>query len=261
MTTTVLLVDDMEDVRAVVARALGLRGGFDVVAEAADGGAAVDAAREQQPDVVVLDLGLPDLAGHEVLTQLQCAAPAAQIVIYTGTVAEELPVGPSGIAAFVRKDKEVRYLVDLITGLSREIHAASVPLGPDLGDVARARRFIAERCEEWDCGAAVDDAALVATELVTNALVHASARCELRARLAGRVLHIDVHDTGAGTPDLQAADERAEHGRGLLIVSALCAAWGVDARPANGKRVWAQLVLATEDGVAASGFAGSVAPN
>jgi len=246
--TTVLLVDDVEEVRFVIRQALRLRGGFDVVADAADGSAAITAARAQEPDIVVLDLGLPDLAGHEVLTRLRAAAPAAQVVIYTGTMADEVPTSGGRVAAVVRKDRDVRYLVDLIVDLTREMHGAQVELGPELADVARARRFIAERCAEWGCRVAEEDAELVATELVTNALVHASVQCELRVRLARDVLHIEVEDKGGGTPDVQAADERAEHGRGLLIVSALCTAWGVDARPPAGKRVWAQLAPPSRDG-------------
>jgi CheY-like chemotaxis protein/anti-sigma regulatory factor (Ser/Thr protein kinase) len=246
--TTVLLVDDVEEVRSVVRQALRLRGGFDVLGEAADGTAAITEAREHQPDVVVLDLGLPDLAGHEVVTRLRDAAPAAQVVVYTGTMTEEHSVPQTDVAAVVHKDRDVRYLVDLIADLSREMYGGRIEIGPDLADVARARHFVYERCTAWGCEALIDDAELVATELVTNALVHASSRCELRARLARRVLHLEVLDSGGGTPDLQAADDRAEHGRGLLIVSALCGAWGVDTRPAHGKRVWAQLLI-TPDAV------------
>jgi CheY-like chemotaxis protein/anti-sigma regulatory factor (Ser/Thr protein kinase) len=244
--TTVLLVDDVDDNRALVRQTLRLRGGFDVVAEAADGSGAIEAATAEQPDVVVLDLGLPDLAGHDVLTRLQAAAPAAQVVIYTATMGEELP-GGERVAAIVPKDKDVRYLVDLITELTHDMHGASVELGPSLADVSTARRFIAERCSEWGCTVIAHDAELVATELVTNALVHASTRCQLRARLAGGVLRIEVEDRGGGTPDLQAADERAERGRGLLIVSALSTAWGVGTRPPGGKLVWAQVPVVGAD--------------
>ena len=242
-----LLVDDVEEVRAVVRQALRLRGGFTVVADVGDGTTAIEMASECQPDIVVLDLGLPDLAGQEVLTRLHEASPAAQVVIYTGTTADDLSAGQRHVAAFVRKDRDVRYLVDLIANLSRDIRGASTELGPDLSDVARARRFLAERCAEWSCDTAVADAELVATELVTNALLHASARCVLRARFTGHVLHLEVEDNGGGTPDVQASDDRAEHGRGLVIVSALCIAWGVDARATGGKRVWAQLFVAGAD--------------
>ena len=241
----------------MVRQALRLRGGFTVVADAGDGTSAIGMASECQPDIVVLDLGLPDLAGHEVLTQLHAASPAAQIVIYTGTTADDVSTGQHPVAALVRKDRDVRYLVDLIANLSRDIRGASTELGPDLADVARARRFVAKRCGEWECSDAVEDAELVATELVSNALLHASTRCVLRARLTGHVLHLEVEDNGDGTPDLQAADDHAEHGRGLLIVSAVCTAWGVDARPSKGKRVWAQLSVTGADASSGPELAGS----
>ena len=66
--------------------------------------------------------------------------------------------------------------------------------------------------------------------------------CELRAGLTDRVLRLQVTDYGPGMPDPRAADARAEHGRGLLLVSALCVAWGVEALPDGGKVVWAELL-------------------
>jgi CheY-like chemotaxis protein/anti-sigma regulatory factor (Ser/Thr protein kinase) len=258
--STVLLVDDVEEVRSVVCQALRRRGGFDVVTEAGDGGTAIAAAREHQPDIVVLDLGLPDLAGSEVLARLQAAAPAAQVVIYTGMLGEELAAPQPRVTAVVQSDDDVHFLVDLVSNLGHDI-GAGVELGPDLADVARARRFIGERCAQWGCDDGLeDDAELVATELVTNALVHASTRCHLRARLLGGMLHIEVEDSGAGTPDVQAADDRSEHGRGLLIVSALCTAWGVEARPPTGKRVWAQLRTAPPGAGRRRAPTGTVAP-
>jgi hypothetical protein len=48
-------------------------------------------------------------------------------------------------------------------------------------------------------------------------------------------------------PDPQAADDRAEGGRGLLLVSALSVAWGVEALPDGGKVVWAELLRSDAD--------------
>jgi hypothetical protein len=48
-------------------------------------------------------------------------------------------------------------------------------------------------------------------------------------------------------PDPKVADDRAEHGRGLLLVSALCVAWGVEALPGGGKVVWAELLRTDAD--------------
>jgi CheY-like chemotaxis protein/anti-sigma regulatory factor (Ser/Thr protein kinase) len=240
----VLVVDDVVEIRGMLRQALRLQGDFEVVAEAADGAEAVAAARAHQPAVIVLDLGLPDLAGHEVVTALRAAAPDAHIVVYTGALQTEPPDLVHRVEAVVHKDQDVRYLISMLEGLVRDgASTAVLQLGPARGDVALAREFVTERCAAWGFGLAADDARLVVSELVTNALVHASTRCELRVRRLGRVLRLSVDDRGAGTPDLQAPDEASEHGRGLLLVSAVCTAWGVEASPDGGKRVWAELLL------------------
>jgi CheY-like chemotaxis protein len=245
---TVLLVEDVTELRSVLRQSLGFRGGFDVVAEVGDGASAIVAAARHQPDVVVLDLGLPDIAGHEVLTQLRAVAPAAQVVVYTGSVTPEgLP--PARVEAFVSKDNDVGYLVDLLATLSHpRYETAAVDLGPRPADVPAARRFLAEHCRRWACEELLDDAQIVVTELVTNAFLHAGTRCELRAGLTDRALRLQVTDYGSGMPDPQAADDRAEGGRGLLLVSTLCVAWGVEALPGGAKVVWAELLTEPASG-------------
>jgi CheY-like chemotaxis protein len=243
---SVLLVEDVPELRSVIRQALKQRGGLEVVAEAADGAAAVTAAAAYQPDIVVLDLGLPDLAGAEVLTRIRAVSVSSQVVVYSGTHrAEELS---DPVAAYVSKDRDVAYLVDLLTNLDRpRFRTGAVELGPDTGGVPLARQFLRDRCNEWSCGEVLDDALLVTTELVTNALVHAGPLCELRAVLSGTVLRLQVSDSGVGMPDPRAAKDTDEGGRGLLLISALCAAWGTVALPAGGKVVWAELLRKPDD--------------
>ena len=76
----VLLVDDVVEVRRLVRTSLRFRGGFEVVGEAADGAEAVQLAAQLRPDVVVLDLGLPDIAGREVLTRADVMDGVAELV-------------------------------------------------------------------------------------------------------------------------------------------------------------------------------------
>jgi DNA-binding NarL/FixJ family response regulator len=83
MRPTLLIVDDHAGFRALARRLLG-SGGFDVVAEAADGRAGVAAARELRPDVVLLDIQLPDIDGFEVLARLR-DGPAGPAVVLTST--------------------------------------------------------------------------------------------------------------------------------------------------------------------------------
>ena len=243
MATTVLLVEDVPELRSVLRQALQVRGGFTVVAEAEDGAGAIVSAARHQPDVIVLDLGLPDLAGHEVLTRLRTLSPSSQIVVYTGSYAQHHFPLPSEVEAYVTKDRDVGYLVDLLARLGRpRLESAAMALGPTHEDVGAARRFVAVRCGDWGCGDLVDDAELVVSELVTNALVHGAGYCELRAALSDAALRLQVIDEGIGMPDPRTAGQGDEHGRGLLLVSALCEAWGVEALPGGGKVVWAEIL-------------------
>jgi DNA-binding NarL/FixJ family response regulator len=80
MSARVLIVDDHAPFRAL-ARQLLTADGFDVVGEAADGAAALDAARDLRPDVVLLDVQLPDVDGFRVAQALIGARPGVAIVL------------------------------------------------------------------------------------------------------------------------------------------------------------------------------------
>jgi DNA-binding NarL/FixJ family response regulator len=77
----VLLADDHGDFLEIAARLLAPE--FEVVHQAADGRAALDAASRLRPDVVVLDVAMPVLNGIEVAQRLQAAACAARVVVLT----------------------------------------------------------------------------------------------------------------------------------------------------------------------------------
>jgi DNA-binding NarL/FixJ family response regulator len=81
MGPTLLIVDDHAGFRSL-ARRLLTAGGFEVVGEAADGNAAIAAARRLRPDVVLLDVQLPGIDGFEVAARLRDgdAAPAVVLI-------------------------------------------------------------------------------------------------------------------------------------------------------------------------------------
>ncbi|MEV5412572.1 ATP-binding protein [Thermopolyspora sp. NPDC052614] len=91
----------------------------------------------------------------------------------------------------------------------------------------------------------VDDAALVASELVTNAVLHSRSGQGGTVRLTvsdtGRVVRVEVTDDGSLFSAPYLRDEPcAEGGRGLHIVSALCKQWGAYTTP-TGRVIWCEL--------------------
>jgi CheY-like chemotaxis protein len=237
----VLLVDDVVDVRRLVRTSLRVRGGFEVAGEAADGSEAVRLAAELQPDVVVLDLGLPDIAGQEVLTRVRASAPGAKVVVFSGLETVDRRWIDAHAAGFVLKDAD---LVDLLEAVVvRDDTQAVIDLPDELSSVGSARRFVKDRLTEWGIEGPVDDALLVVSELAANALTHARSSYRLRLSATSHALRIEVDDTGVGTPEPQPLTETEEHGRGLHLVGALAASWGMESAETGGKRVWAELAL------------------
>jgi CheY-like chemotaxis protein len=82
MTVRVLVVDDTDHVRAMLVEMLRLDG-FDVVAHCGEGAEAVAQATATDPDVVVLDLRMPDMDGLDTARQIRELRPHQPIVLYT----------------------------------------------------------------------------------------------------------------------------------------------------------------------------------
>ncbi len=104
MTTTALIVDD-HDVFRSVARLLLEAEGLDVVGEAADGASAVVAADKLRPDVVLLDVQLPDTTGFEVARELIDTGLVHRVVLASSRDASDYgdQITRSGAAGFVAK--------------------------------------------------------------------------------------------------------------------------------------------------------------
>jgi DNA-binding NarL/FixJ family response regulator len=79
----ILLVDDHELVRRGIRELLRAKSSWKVVAEAADGIAAIEKARVLKPDIVILDIGMPGLDGLKAAPQIRDAAPNTKIIVLT----------------------------------------------------------------------------------------------------------------------------------------------------------------------------------
>ncbi|GAB3169704.1 ATP-binding protein [Streptomyces incanus] len=113
------------------------------------------------------------------------------------------------------------------------------------GSPAQARRLTRARLTGWSvCEDTCDTAALVVSELVTNAIVHTASShivCELHD--GDELVRIAVRDEGCAPGRPRANTRRQpeeEHGRGLLLVDAVCHAWGAHEQ-GPGLLVWAEL--------------------
>jgi Histidine kinase-like ATPase domain len=121
-------------------------------------------------------------------------------------------------------------------------------LEPHLASPRRARVLLRHACLDWALGDAYDDAALVVTELVANAVRHAGTPCRLTITLDADGLCLAVRDQGPVHPGLLDAGDPRRCGAGLRVVTTLTQCWGV-APHAVGKTVWARFPPRRPSGV------------
>ena len=125
-----------------------------------------------------------------------------------------------------------------------DVGVASVVLAAQPASVSAARRFVRKVLGDAAPPPLVDDAALLVTELVANAVLHAGGPITLTAAVAGdaTAVRIEVADTSPVPPVLREYGNVASTGRGLTLVARLASRWGVE--PADpGKRVWVELAV------------------
>ena len=126
-----------------------------------------------------------------------------------------------------------------------ELYGCRVRLAARATAPAEARRQIRAAIRAWDVPVDPDVAALLTSELVTNAIRHEpSPTVTVSIACSGGELRVEVHDTSRRLPVLvnADADANAEAGRGLMLVATLAADWGVCRDPV-GKAVYFTLVF------------------
>jgi DNA-binding NarL/FixJ family response regulator len=121
MKVRILIADDHEVVRRGLATLLQSREGWEICGEAKDGREAVEMARQLKPDVVVLDIGMPNLNGLAATRQLTQQNPQQKVIVLTITdsdqvIREALDAGARG---FVLKSDAARDLVSAVEALQR----------------------------------------------------------------------------------------------------------------------------------------------
>jgi DNA-binding NarL/FixJ family response regulator len=115
----ILVVDDHPLTREALALLLE-QGGFDVVGQAGDGNEAIDLARRLQPNLVLLDLSMPELDGLSALPRLRDAAPDCEVVVLTASGTEEnlLAAIRGGAAGYLLKTEPPERIVEFLEGVA-----------------------------------------------------------------------------------------------------------------------------------------------
>ncbi|HXP16066.1 MAG TPA: response regulator transcription factor [Terriglobales bacterium] len=136
----ILVADDHEIVRHGLICLLKSRPGWEVCGEAQDGRQAVEKAHELKPDIVILDIGMPNLNGLEATRQLLHANANARVLILTITDTDEVvrAVLDAGARGFVLKSDAARDLVAAVEALQSNktfftSRVADIVLGGYLG--------------------------------------------------------------------------------------------------------------------------------
>jgi DNA-binding NarL/FixJ family response regulator len=138
--TRVILVDDHPVFRNGL-RALLEASGIDVVGEAATGADAVELAAQLTPDVVLMDLGLPDMSGVEAVGQIVAARPATRVLVISlyqddGSVETALRAGARG---YVVKDAPAEEVVAAVHAVASGSAIIGGSLAGRLADLVHGR--------------------------------------------------------------------------------------------------------------------------
>ena len=113
---SILVVDDYEPFRQFVASALAQNSELQIIGEISDGLDAVHRAEETQPNLILLDIGLPTLNGIEAACRIRDLSPASKILFFSENRSQEIVEEAlrSGAAGYVSKSDAARELLPAI---------------------------------------------------------------------------------------------------------------------------------------------------
>jgi PAS domain S-box-containing protein len=188
---TIVVVDDAAEVRALVRSRLRLSGRLDVVGDGSSGREAVDLAERHRPDLMLLDVSMPEMDGLTALPRVLAGSPATRVVMYSGFAEEGLSdrCKALGAAAFFEKSTSLETLADdLVSVLGGGVRSDEPTLAPqvlaphDSGPDASAQAVLHEHLERFQ--EVFEEAAIgMATMTLAGGLVRSNRKL---AHLLGR---------------------------------------------------------------------------
>src|ERR1700680_2425534 len=126
----VVLADDSKDVRDLLRLRLEISGVLQIVGEAQNGREAIEIARAEQPDLLVLDLSMPEMDGLEALPLVREASPETRVVIFSGFEGSDVErqVRTLGAVAFYDKSTPLKtFALEILNLLGASSDFSSPP--------------------------------------------------------------------------------------------------------------------------------------
>lgn len=182
MKKRVVIVDDHTSIRQMLVVILRLESNVEIVGEAGTGLQAMEVCRRTQPDVVILDLLLPELCGTEILKRLRHEWPKLRFLVYSGALHQQVLLSalrerPHG---FVQKSDSLEalrealrivmdggtYLTPFLTGLTRG------PMMDELHEVTLREREVLQMVAEGRSSKEVAARLGIAMKTVENHRAH-----------------------------------------------------------------------------------------
>ena len=150
----ILIADDHDLMRRGVKTLLQSHTGWEICGEAKTGREAVDLAEKMRPDIVILDIGMPDLNGMEAARRIRKASPATEILILSVHYSDQLvrEIVDAGVRGYIVKSDSDRDLVIAVETLAKHKpfftpHATEMILGSfnTGGPIRQIPEMISER--------------------------------------------------------------------------------------------------------------------
>jgi anti-anti-sigma regulatory factor/anti-sigma regulatory factor (Ser/Thr protein kinase) len=216
--------------------------------------AAVLKSLAAEPGAVIVDLAgldeLEDLAVTALAALARAAAawPGIEVVVVAPDPAVRGRLSALAVSRFVPVAVDREAALELAgSGRRPAVARQTLPAGP--AAVTAARAAVRDLCAERGLDKLIDTAEVIASELVSNAVVHARPPYLFTVHERGRYLHLSVRDATVAPPVRRGFDPLSgTGGRGLLLVESLATAWGMTPRD-DGKVVWATLSLRAGAGI------------
>jgi DNA-binding NarL/FixJ family response regulator len=118
-TIRILVADDHKLVRNILCQLLGSQADFEIVCECTDASGAIEKTEKMQPDVIILDISLPDMDGLEVVRRIRTGSPSTEILLcseHPHMVRAGLEAGARG---YLLKSDAVRELIAAVRTVVR----------------------------------------------------------------------------------------------------------------------------------------------